>query len=51
MGGVHKTVNSHSSMLCCGCSCIFSCYVIMWNRINLQIGNDISKICEGLVVK
>lgn len=27
--GVHKTVNSHSSLHCCGCSCTFSCYVII----------------------
>ena len=26
-GAVHKTVNSHSSLLYCGCSCLFSCYV------------------------
>lgn len=35
MGGVHKTVNSHSSLLCFGCSCILFCYVITWNRTDL----------------
>lgn len=36
-GGVHKTVNSHSSMHCCDCSCILFCYVIVWDRTDLQI--------------
>ena len=36
-GGVHKTVNSHSSSLCCGYSCILSCYVIIWSQTDLQI--------------
>lgn len=38
MGWVQKTVNSHSSLHCCGCSCIVSCNVIIWNRTDLQIG-------------
>ena len=37
--GIHKTVNSHSSMHYCGCSCILSCYVIIWNQTDLQIGS------------
>lgn len=34
----HKTVNSHNRLNRCVCSCILSCYVIMWNRTHLQIG-------------
>ena len=30
--GVRKTVNSHRSLNCGGCSCILSCYVIMWTE-------------------
>lgn len=26
------------NMLCCDCSCILPCYVIIWNRTDLQIG-------------
>lgn len=40
--GIHKTVNSHSSLHCCGCSCILSCYVIIWDQTNLQ-----AEICGG----
>lgn len=36
--GVHKTVDSHSSLHCCGCSCIPFCYVITWNQTDLLIG-------------
>ena len=27
--GIHKPVNSHSSLLCCGCSCTLFCCVIV----------------------
>lgn len=30
-GDGRKTVNSHSSLHCCGCSCILFCYMIVWN--------------------
>ena len=33
----HKTVNSHNRLNRCVCSCILSCYVIMWNRTHLKI--------------
>ena len=36
-GGGRKTVNSHSSLHCCGCSCILSCYMIIWGRQDIQI--------------
>ena len=38
MDGVRKTVNGHSRLLCCGCSCILSHYVLIWNRTDMQIG-------------
>ena len=34
--GVRKTVNSHRSLNRGGCSCILSCYVIIWKRTDLQ---------------
>lgn len=36
-GGGRKTVNSHSSLHCCGCSCILSCSMIIWSRQDIQI--------------
>ena len=35
--GVRKTVNSHRSLNRGGCSCILSCYAIIWKRTDLQI--------------
>ena len=37
--GVRKTVNSHRSLNRGGCSCILSCYVIIWKRTDLQNRN------------
>ena len=37
LGGVRKTTNSHSSLHCCGCSCILSCYMIILGRQDIQI--------------
>lgn len=37
MPGVHKSVNSHSRLPCCGCSRVYSRCVGIWNLTNLQI--------------
>ena len=43
--GGHKTGNSHSKSPCCGCLCILSCYMIIWNRAGLQTGIWRNKEC------
>ena len=32
-GGAHKTVNRHSSLICCACSCIFGPIMIVYNQL------------------